>query len=290
MHKTQTHRLSATVLFLASMPALLGLPGCEILRSIEAGAQKPTARITGVHFQGLSLDSVSLVFDAEVRNPYAVQLPVPNVEFNLKTKGEPFLSGKAEIQGMIPAASAKVLPLPVSVRFVEVMRVLSEVRPGSVVPYDALLTLSVNAPAIGPLSLPITKSGELPIPTAPGIDVAAVRWGTLSLEKAEAILDVTIRNHNTFPVDLAGLSYSLGFGTEKVAEGDVQSRTSFGAGGENTVSIPVAFSPRSLGLAFFSMLLGKEASYRLAGKMSLGTPYGSLDLPYERSGTTPLKK
>ena len=42
-------------------------------------------------------------------------------------------------------------------------------RPGSTIPYKADMGLSVDVPAWGPLRLPMSREGQLSIPSAPGL-------------------------------------------------------------------------------------------------------------------------
>jgi hypothetical protein len=57
--------------------------------------------------------------------------------------------------------------LPVKAPYLDVWRAFSDIRPGSIIPYQAQAGLSVDAPAVGRLRLPMTKKGELQIPKLP---------------------------------------------------------------------------------------------------------------------------
>lgn len=155
----RTGRYWATALLAAS---LLGAGGCDAL-----GLTKPTARVVEVHVQDVSMTSATLLFDVEISNPYSAALPLANVDYALSSGGAEFLSGEANLQGSVPAGNSKVLPVPVRIDFLQLVRVLEGVRPGSTIPYDAELGLSVDAPLAGRIRLPMAKSGELNIPDMP---------------------------------------------------------------------------------------------------------------------------
>ena len=48
--------------------------------------QKPTARIADIGLREIDLDSVTLVFDVEVENPYPVPLSLVNVDYQLASR------------------------------------------------------------------------------------------------------------------------------------------------------------------------------------------------------------
>jgi LEA14-like dessication related protein len=150
--------LSAYFFLAVSVLALAAASGCGMM-------EKPTGRITGVKVQDVKLTEATMIFDVQVDNPYSVALPVSNMDYALSSQGQQFLSGKADVAGEIPASGSKVLPVPVRISFVELARVVKEARPGATIPYTADLGLSVNAPVWGPLHVPMTKEGQIEIPT-----------------------------------------------------------------------------------------------------------------------------
>ena len=142
------------VLFVPSL-FLLFTPGCKTLEKIAGSVKRPTASISGIHLSDLSMDAVTLLFDVDVTNPYGVPLPMVNVDYSLASSDQQFLTGQADIQDTVPANGTKTVSLPAQVSFLETLRVLRQFKPGTVIPYKADLGLSVNAPGVGPLRLPL---------------------------------------------------------------------------------------------------------------------------------------
>lgn len=261
--------------------------GCSSLQNMLDSAPKPGADIIGVHFKGLDLQHVNLVFDIDVSNPYGVSLPLTNIDYSLATGGKSFLSGKSDdMQGSVPANGNKVIQLPISINFVETLATLSGFKAGSVIPYTANLNLSVDAPGIGPISLPLKKEDELPIPTAPDVSLESVDWGDIGFSKATATLNMRVKNNNDFSLDMNKLNYALKLAGSSVVENKIEKATSFDKGGESVLQIPISILPLNLGTAIFSMLKGSGSSYSLDGTMDFQTPFGPLSLPLNSSGKT----
>ena len=146
------------------------LTSCETMNQV-LNLQKPTARMTGLKFENVMLDSATLLFDVEVDNPYPVALPLMNLDYGLSSGAEPFLNGNAELQTTVPAKSKKTVSLPVNINYLDMLKALKGIRPGSKIPYKADLGLSVDAPALGLMRLPLKKEGEIVLPTVSDINV-----------------------------------------------------------------------------------------------------------------------
>ena len=266
------------------------LCGCQLLESLQGKGDQPSARVTGVSFQDLSLDSATLLFDVDVSNPYDVDIPLVNVAYKLASAGQGFVAGFAALEGSIPAGGSKVVGIPAQIVFRDLLNVLKQVKPGAVIPYTADLGLAVKVPVIGDLTLPVKTSGKLPVPTVPKVSLASVEWENLTLTEAAAQLDLRVVNRNDFPMDLSKLTYDLSLGNVSVAKGTLEQAASFEEGGETGVPIRVSFSPARLGLAAFNLLKGDGASYQIGGLLDVKTPFGGLELPYTQGGETEFKK
>jgi LEA14-like dessication related protein len=153
-------------IILAAVFALVLTAGCDTLQNM----QKPKASLKGLKLADISLDSASLLFDVEIANPYAVDLPMVNVDYGVVSNANKLFSGKADISGTVPANSTKVISLPAKVSYIDVFNAFKGVRPGSKIPYQADVGLSVNAPVLGVIRLPLNKTGELDVPAVPKVN------------------------------------------------------------------------------------------------------------------------
>lgn len=287
MNKTTIH---TTLWGLVLALAVCGLAGCGAVEK-AMGFRKPTAKIVGVRFRNISLTSATFVFDVQIGNPYSVPLPLANIDYALASEGSSFLSGKADLQGTIPAQSQKTVSLPLVLEYLGLLRVLRNVRPGSVVPYTAEMGLSVDAPVAGPLRLPLRKEGKLPVPAPPRVEIIEIRWDKLGLDEAGGRVRLQLTNQNKFAVTLSKLTYALSLGGVQVAKSSLARAVPFGAdGGEGTIEIPIAFSPKNLGLAAFRMITGKGAGYDLDGTMDAKTDFGPMSLPIKGIGKTVFRR
>jgi LEA14-like dessication related protein len=167
------------VTYMILLPVILGIwmSGCETIQQV-LDTKKPTASLTGLGFDDVSLESATLIFNVEIDNPYPVALPLTNMDYGLSTGGSPFLSGSAAVAGTVPAESKKIVSLPAKINYMDMLKALKGVRPGTKIPYKADIGLSVDTPALGVLKLPLKKEGELDLPRLSEIDTADI-WNII---------------------------------------------------------------------------------------------------------------
>lgn len=269
--------------------ALAATPGCKTLSDLAAGAAKPGVAVKGVRFGDLTADGLTLLFDTEVSNPYAVDLPLVNLDYGLASGGTRFLTGSAPVQGSVPAHGSSVVVLPAKVSFGPLLTAVSGVRPGAVVPYTADMKLSVDVPAVaggGRLALPLTKSGELPVPAVPEVSIAGIKIGQVGLSRAAATLTLNVKNTNSFAADLSRLDVALDLSGARVGSVSAARSLSLLPGASGTVELPMDFSLSKLGIAAFRAMRGNDAGYRVTGEAGVQTPFGPLVMPFDRAGTT----
>jgi len=279
----------ACLLVTAAAGILAGaLSGCGVLDALNL--QRPSAKVAGVSLRELGLQAATLQFDIDVGNPYAVPLPLANIDYGLASQGQVFLSGKADLQGTIPAKGHKTISVPARVNYAELLKTIQGIRPGSVLPYQAELGLSVDAPGVGPLRLPLKQQGQLPVPALPDVSVSEIKWSKLTMDEAGGVVKLNLTNRNEFPMDLKKLAYGLSLGGTRVGSGSITQAASFKAGGSSVLEIPLSFPPAKAGLALFKSLLGKSGGYGFQGNLEVSTPFGALAIPLEKTGQTVFSK
>lgn len=141
---------------------LTGLTGCGMVA-------RPSASIESVSIQNVGLTDSTMLFDVKVDNPYTAPLPIGNLDYALSSQGQEFLKGNADVQGTVPAGGSKTFAVPVRISYVELVNSVTAAQPGRTIPYRADLGLSVTTPLLGPLRVPMSKEGQLSIPSVPGL-------------------------------------------------------------------------------------------------------------------------
>jgi LEA14-like dessication related protein len=278
-------RALAVLGFVACLGAL---PGCALLASLLGPQPKPTVSLSNVRITDFSLTDLNLVFDLTITNPYSVPLPLINLDYALASQGQPFLQGQAPLQGTVPVSGSKTVTLPSKIVFLELLKALQGIRPGALVPYHATLGLSVNAPVLGTLRLPIEQDGQVPVPAPPQVSVSSVTWQNVSLAGATGVLKLRVANPNAFAFDIAGIEYDFKLAGHDLAKGGLTNAANLAAGAAQEIGINLSVSTAQAGMAILQVLQGQSSSYSLGGALSIGTPFGALNVPLSQSGQVPF--
>jgi len=294
----------ALVRFWASMSSMANLPyvriysalivtllaGCQSMQDLISAAPKPTAHVIGASIRGLSLENIVLLFDVEVENPYATSLPLVDLRYSLASGGKNFLEGTAQPTGSIPPRGKQVLQLPATVQFASLLAALKGVKPGAIVPYIADFKIGVDAPVLGRIDVPLSKSGELPVPAAPKIEMSSLAVDKLGLDQIKASAKLQVRNINQFPLDLSKLGVTFALGGYDVASSKLAQPISLPAGQTTNLEVPFSFSPRTAGVGMVNLLKGNQIAYEVYGSIDANSRFGPLSMPFKHIGNTAVTR
>lgn len=273
-------RLRIALLF--SLPLLL--LACDALNMLQTTA-RPTAKVVSTNIDGLDLNGLNLNFGVEIQNPYSTNIPLTQLSYALATEGNPFLSGQlAEKPGSIPAMGSTVVKVPVRIDFQKAMQLVSSIQPGKSVPYQADLTISVDALGLGNVDIPLRQTGQIPVPDLPKVEVSQVEWQEISMNKARAQVKLKMTNPNDFALALQQMNYRFSLGGNELANSQLQVVQSLASNGESELVIPLEFAPMSLGMGVLNLIRGSGASYELNGDLKVGTDFGPLEFPLAKTG------
>lgn len=253
---------------------MLALGGCSQIT-------KPSAEFAGVKLQGLTTTDATLLFDVKVGNPYPVEMPLLNLGYSLASGDKPVLSGMAKDLPAIPAQSSKNVQVPVKLNYAALMKAVSGLKLGGVMPYSAALDLSATAPMVGEIKLPQVKhDGNVPIPAPPEVSLAgAPSWDKFGLSELEGTVPVRVKNTNSFKVDVNRLDVTLMVGDTLIGQAGVNNAGSLEPGATLDVPVKASFKPQSLSFSMLSALRD-SSKIKLTGVMALNTPYAPIEMSF----------
>jgi LEA14-like dessication related protein len=148
----------------------------------------------------------------------------------------------------------------------------------------------VDAPVLGPLAIPLSKSGEIPVPALPQVELASFDIGRLALDQTTGTAVLKLKNTNQFALDFSKLALNFSLGSQEVGRTSLVKPLSLQPGQTGTLQVPLAFSPRAIGVSVFNLLRGDQIAYKLSGSMEANTRFGPITLPISRIGNTPVKR
>lgn len=124
-----------------------------------------------------------------------------------------------------------------------------------------------------------------PVPfDEPIVAMRDVRLAGAGLTGGSMDIVVSVYNPNDYAVQTPRLTYHLLVDTARVASGDYDAILELPARDSAQIRIPATFSYASMRSAGRSAASVGAVSYRMVGRISVGTPYGRLSAPYDRTG------
>ena len=114
--------------------------------------------------QGVSAQGFTMNFDVNVTNPNSMALPLAAADYKLGVSGANLLDGKVKPEGSLPANGSRMIGLPVTVTFENLLVAEKAIQTGGGnIPYDLSggLSFDTGTPLLGQLRVPLSYSGTL---------------------------------------------------------------------------------------------------------------------------------
>lgn len=134
-----------------------------------ARVQKPEADLSDLSVQHVGRDGATLGGRLDVRNPYSHSIPICEISYSLMSAGREVASGTMPDPGSLTAGDTTRLDIPVKVPYDFLVSLVKDVGRDWDLDYEMRVGLTVDLPIVGSFTLPLTKSGELKLPTLSSI-------------------------------------------------------------------------------------------------------------------------
>ncbi|OIW02797.1 hypothetical protein TanjilG_29573 [Lupinus angustifolius] len=255
------------------------------------GFGKPTADVTTIHIPLINLHKADIVVDVLVKNPNPVPIPLIDINYLVESDGRKLVSGLIPDAGTIKAHGEETVKIPLTLIYDDIKQTYADIKPGSIIPYRVKVDLIVDVPILGRLTLPMEKTGEIPIPYKPDIDIEKINFERFSLEETIANLHLKLENKNDFDLGLNSLDYEVWLGDISIGGAELTKSAKLEKSGITYIDIPITFRPKDFGSALWDMIRGRGTGYTMKGNIDVDSPFGNMKLPISKEGgTTRLKK
>lgn len=255
------------------------------------GFGKPTADVTGIHIPSINLEKAELVVDVLIKNPNPVPIPLIDINYLIESDGRKLVSGLIPDAGTIHARGEETVKIPVTLIYEDIKNTYDDIKPGSIVPFKVKVDLIVDVPVIGRITIPLEKTGEIPVPYKPDVDLEKIHFESFSFEETVAVLHLKLENKNDFDLGLNALDYEIWLAGVSIGGAELAKSAKIEKRGISYIDIPFTFRPKDFGSALWDMIRGKGTGYSIKGNINVDTPFGAMKLPISKEGgTTRLKK
>ncbi|XP_050387681.1 desiccation protectant protein Lea14 homolog [Argentina anserina] len=127
--------------------------------------EKPEADLTDVDFRKASFDAAEYVGKVHVKNPYDHSIPICEITYKLRCAGREIASGTVPDPGSIKGNDVTLLEVPVKVPHSVLATLVKDVGADWDIDYELILGLTIDLPVIGNFTMPLSKKGEIKLPS-----------------------------------------------------------------------------------------------------------------------------
>lgn len=272
------------------------LAGCQTLKELGNAISKPTLSITDVRVTDFSFDEIELTYDVQVDNPNPVAVQMLSYDYDFDINDNNFIEGDQQKQLRIEASGQSTFQIPMRLNFLELYNLFNSLREKNQADYTLAANLNFDLPVLGPTTMPVEKSGTLPMLKLPDISVTSLNVKDVNLSEANLVLNLDVQNPNGFSLLLNALSYNLDVNGRNWVDGSQQKSLSISQNGRSQIAIPISLNISEIGSSVVQLLNNNnEINFELSGDMNLGADHPlfkemNTRFTFDKSGNLPIKR
>ncbi|KAL8192334.1 hypothetical protein R6Q57_027519 [Mikania cordata] len=137
----------------------------QFVSDTVASIDKPEATVTEVDLKSVALDSITYNAKVNVSNPYITPIPIGEVRYVLKSSGSVIATGTIPDPGSLKGDSDTLLDVEIKVPHSILTSLVKDIAVDWDIDYELQINLIIDLPLIGDITIPITRMGEIKLPS-----------------------------------------------------------------------------------------------------------------------------
>jgi LEA14-like dessication related protein len=259
---------------------------CQTLRGAFRG---PLVSLRSVDITGVSLQGVDLLCTLELENPNSVDLPFPEIGWDLFINTGSFLSGTVENREPLKARGLTAVNIPVSLGYGDLLNALRSFREQADADYSISLEVRFLLPVLGERVWNFDYQGKIPLVRMIAFRNPSLKIENLDFSGADVVCSLDIENPNPFPLPFPAIDYSYAVRNSGFITGRAEFPGSLAAGKRTPAEIRLRAVFSDLYRSFSSLENAGEAAglFSLTSLVSL-PGYETEKISLEVPGSLPL--
>jgi LEA14-like dessication related protein len=262
---------------------------CAALRDYT-DIREPDVQFSNMSIQNITFDGVTLLFDFDVTNPNRFNVNAEQYSYEFFINENSFLSGNQQVPLRIESEATSTIQVPVTLNFQEVYQTFSSLLRQDEMAYMLSTEVEFDLPVAGRKKVPVSTSGEIPIPRVPRIDFGGFDLKNVSLTGADVEVSFRVSNPNRFGISLDRADYNLRVNGREWLDTSLGETIRVGGSENQNITIPIRLNAAQMGSALMDLMSGRTTfNYELTGSAEVsadleGFPGGQL-IPFDLSGS-----
>ncbi|KAK9279063.1 hypothetical protein L1049_012738 [Liquidambar formosana] len=130
-----------------------------------AHVKKPEASVEDVDLKDVSRECIDYNAKVAVKNPYGHTLAICEITYTFKSAGRVIASGKVPDPGSLKANDITMLDVGLKVPHNVLVTLVKDIGADWDIDYELEVGLTIDLPIIGNFTIPISKKGQMKLPT-----------------------------------------------------------------------------------------------------------------------------
>jgi LEA14-like dessication related protein len=259
--------------------------------SLKGGIRAPSVSLHSVDTIAIGPRGVDLVCRLNVENHNAVDIPFPEIDWELFINASSFLAERIENQEPITGQGLTVVNIPVSLNYGDILSTFKSFKAGQDVKYTIALETRFLLPMLGELVWNFEHEGKISLIRMISFHNPSVKIEKLDFNGADLVCSMEIDNPNVFPIPFPKIHYNYEVRNTNFITGTTAFPGSLAPGGRTRAEIRlrVVFSDLYLNIPSLKTVGEAASLFSLSSSVSLPGFEGE-ELNLEIPGTLPLLK
>ncbi len=265
-------------LLLVLVTLAFSLAGCASLQRMAKNAfKKPRLTFKTARLQQASLADATVDLVYQLENPNPLGLNLASIDYAFFVEGKQVVAGTPPKGLNIAARGKSDLVFPANIKFADIAPVVQTFLNKDTAQYRAQGSVGIQTP-IGVLRFPLEHEGTFEVPKVPQVQFESPRITNVTLQGATVEFPLTVRNRNSFPLPVGGISGAL-----RVAGANVGNLSTGDLGllepsGTRQLTLPLKINFLSAASAANALRSGGNAQVKLEGQLLSGGQNVPLDV------------
>jgi LEA14-like dessication related protein len=232
--------------------------------------KNPHVSVTDTKISGLSFTQADLLMDIKIDNPNNVGIDLAGMNFDLKINNQSLLSSFKNDPLQIGANGTNTIQLPLTLKYEDIYRIITSLGAKEQSDYQFEGNVNFNLPVLGAVSIPVSKSGRLPLIKMPQIKVKKINLKSFAWSSAQLEMDIVVAGGGGLPLLIDNLNYGLKVGGALWVDGALKEPIAVSGTGEKIISIPFKLDFLTMGKSVYDIVAGNAGfDYSFLGDMNI---------------------
>lgn len=250
------------------------IAGCQTIQNLADTIQKPSLSISNVRVTDFAFDEIELTYDVKVDNPNPVAVQMLGYNYDFKINNNDFIQGDQAQELRIESSGASTFQIPMRLNFEELYNLFTGLRDEDKADYNLAANLDFDLPVLGKTTLPLEKSGSLPMIKLPKINVSGLKVDDVNFSRANLVLNLQVDNPNGFGLLVNALNYNLNVNGRNWVDGNNSKSLTINQNENGQIAIPISLNITEIGTSVVQLLSNSsDVNFELNGDLDLGATH-----------------